>query len=49
VDLCAANEDHIRRLAAEGLVTVQGDRLSPTRDGLAVADGLARSFDLDPS
>jgi len=48
VDLRAVNGDHIARLAAEGLVNVHGDRLSPTRDGLAVADGLARSFNLDP-
>ncbi len=47
VDLRATNADHIQRLAAEGLVTVQGDRLSPTRDGLAVADSLVRSFDLN--
>ena len=47
VDLRATNADLIQRLAAEGLVTERGDRLRPTRDGLAVADSLVRSFDIN--
>jgi oxygen-independent coproporphyrinogen-3 oxidase len=46
VELRSTNADHIHRLTAEGLVTVQEDRLIPTRDGLAVADSLARGFEL---
>ncbi len=44
VDLRARNEEQLRRWVGEGLLTVQGDRLIPTQDGLAVADGLARRF-----
>lgn len=47
VDLRATNVDHIHRLVAQGLVTVEGDRLTPTPDGLAVADSLAQHFDLN--
>lgn len=41
-----ANQSIIDRLVKRGQVTVHGSRLSPTLDGLAIADTLARSFDL---
>lgn len=49
INLRAANEAHIHRLETEGLVTVEGECLVPTQSGLAVADGLARGFQLDQS
>lgn len=49
VDLVAGNERLIDRLSSEGLLTVEAGRLIPTLEGLAVADSLARDFDLNPS
>jgi coproporphyrinogen III oxidase-like Fe-S oxidoreductase len=49
VDLAAANAALLKRLADEGLLTLAGERLAPTLAGLAVADGLARSFELAPA
>lgn len=46
VDLPAANEALVERLAAEDLVTLEGGRLAPTLRGFAVADGLAAGFAL---
>jgi len=46
IDVRATNADRIDRLAAEGLARMVGDRLVPTANGLAVADGLAVEFDL---
>lgn len=46
VDLVAANAPLLERLDAEGLLTLSGGHLVPTLAGLAVADGLARSFQL---
>lgn len=46
VDLVAANSGLVERLEAEGLMTRCGDRLCPTIRGLAVADGVAASFQL---
>lgn len=46
VDLEAANAETIERLAAEGLLERRGERLVPTLSGLAVADSLARSFEI---
>jgi oxygen-independent coproporphyrinogen-3 oxidase len=46
-DLLASNRPLVERLAAEELVTLDGDRLVPTLRGLAVADGLASCFRLD--
>jgi oxygen-independent coproporphyrinogen-3 oxidase len=51
VDLLAANESLVGRLAEEGRITVTDDasgrRLVPTLAGLAVADGLAASFAIE--
>jgi oxygen-independent coproporphyrinogen-3 oxidase len=49
IDLLAANEALVARLAAEGRLTVHagaegGRRLVPTASGLAVADGMAAAF-----
>jgi putative oxygen-independent coproporphyrinogen III oxidase len=51
VDLLAANETLVARLVEEGRMVVRvdaesGRRLVPTLSGLAVADGLAATFDL---
>ena len=51
VDLLAANEALVARLVDEGRVVVRADpeaghRLVPTLSGLAIADGLAATFDL---
>jgi coproporphyrinogen III oxidase-like Fe-S oxidoreductase len=46
IDIRATNADRIDQLAAEGLARMVGDRLVPTADGLAVADGMAADFDL---
>ncbi len=46
IDLVAANADLLERLDRAGLVHVQGDRLVPSLDGLAVADGLAAQFEI---
>jgi oxygen-independent coproporphyrinogen-3 oxidase len=45
-DVAATNSALLERLAAEGLLTRQADRLVPTLAGWAVADGLAATFDL---
>jgi oxygen-independent coproporphyrinogen-3 oxidase len=44
VNLLGANPVLIERLEAEGLASVERDRLVPTLDGLAVADSLAPLF-----
>jgi oxygen-independent coproporphyrinogen-3 oxidase len=53
VDLLAANEALVARLADEGQVAVVGGpggrRLAPTVAGLAVADGLAAAFSVGPA
>ncbi|MGD9253353.1 MAG: radical SAM family heme chaperone HemW [Holophagae bacterium] len=46
VDLFAANRRLLDDLAGEGLVRVDGARVRPTVAGLAVADGLVRSFEV---
>jgi oxygen-independent coproporphyrinogen-3 oxidase len=46
VDLFEANRRLLDDLRTEGLVTVDGARVRPTVAGLAVADGLVRSFEL---
>ena len=46
VDLLETNRELVSRLSDEGLVDVVGRRLSPTIDGLAVADSLASAFEL---
>jgi oxygen-independent coproporphyrinogen-3 oxidase len=45
-DLAAHNQRLVDDLAARGLLTERDGRLVPTLQGLAVADSLARSFDL---
>jgi coproporphyrinogen III oxidase-like Fe-S oxidoreductase len=45
-DLAARNRELIANLAAGGLLAQCGERLAPSLEGLAVADSLARSFDL---
>jgi oxygen-independent coproporphyrinogen-3 oxidase len=46
VDLGKRNEPLIERLVREKLLRIEGDLLIPTLDGLAVADSLARDFEL---
>jgi putative oxygen-independent coproporphyrinogen III oxidase len=46
-DLLERNTRLIERLAGEGLLEVRGRQLVPTLAGWAVADSLARDFDLD--
>jgi oxygen-independent coproporphyrinogen-3 oxidase len=45
-DIEAANAPLLERLAAEGLLSREGDHLVPTLAGWAVADGLAAAFQL---
>jgi oxygen-independent coproporphyrinogen-3 oxidase len=49
IDLLGANRERIARAAAEGLLLVEERWLRPTSRGLAVADALAASFDLEGS
>jgi oxygen-independent coproporphyrinogen-3 oxidase len=46
VDLAAANRELLDRVVGEGLLRLEEDRLVPTLDGWAVADGLAGAFRL---
>ncbi len=46
VDLEAKNPDLIERATASGLLLREGDSLRPTLAGFAVADGLARDFEV---
>ncbi len=46
VDLATTDGETIERLTREGLLGCAGSRLAPTRRGLAVADSLARAFEL---
>jgi oxygen-independent coproporphyrinogen-3 oxidase len=48
-DLAALNRSLIRDLAARGLLAERGGRLAPSLAGLAVADSLARSFEVIPA
>ena len=45
-DLAAHNRPLIADLAARGLLAWRGDRLTPSLDGMAVADSLARGFEV---
>ncbi len=47
VDLVAANRATCAALGRDGLLTDDGGRLRPTTAGLAVADAMARSLDLE--
>jgi coproporphyrinogen III oxidase-like Fe-S oxidoreductase len=46
-DLAARNRRWIADLAARGLLAERGGRLVPSLDGLAVADSLARGFEVE--
>lgn len=46
VDLLPGNRALIGRLVDRALVAVEGERVLPTLEGLAVADGLAREFEI---
>ena len=46
VDLIDSNLALVERLESEGLVALEHDHLVPTLAGLAVADGMASSFDI---
>ncbi len=46
VDLRKHNEPLIERLVREGLLRIEGERLVPTLEGLAVTDSLARDFEI---
>jgi oxygen-independent coproporphyrinogen-3 oxidase len=47
VDLVATNGDRIERAVAERLLSITGSRLAPMTRGMAVAESLAASFDLE--
>jgi oxygen-independent coproporphyrinogen-3 oxidase len=47
VDLAARNRRLVEEMIAGGLAARIGERLVPTLDGLAVADSLARSFEIE--
>lgn len=47
VDLVNRNVRLLERLERDGLLRVDGSRLLPTLDGWAVADSLARDFEID--
>jgi coproporphyrinogen III oxidase-like Fe-S oxidoreductase len=46
IDLAAGNRHLIAGLIARGLLAERQDRLAPTLSGLAVADTLARNFEI---
>lgn len=46
VDVAAVNARLIDRLVADGLLRAEGVRVRPTVDGMAVADAMARAFDI---
>ena len=46
IDLLPGNRALLERLVARALVTLEGERVVPTLEGLAVADGLAREFEI---
>lgn len=49
MDLMRGGEAQLARLKEEGLLREEDGRLIPTLEGLAVADSLARAFDLSPT
>jgi oxygen-independent coproporphyrinogen-3 oxidase len=48
IDLLDLNRAFVERAQEDALLIHEGSRIRPTLDGLAVADGLARSFSLSP-
>ena len=49
IDLLSWNARFVEQLAREGRVTLLGNRIVPTLSGLAVADSLARGFEIGPA
>ena len=49
VDLLARNATLIERLSREGLLRMEQGRLVPTLEGFAIADSLARDFEVEPA
>ncbi len=49
IDLLPRNARFLEQLAREGRVTLLGNRIVPTLSGLAVADSLARGFEIGPA
>jgi hypothetical protein len=45
VDLLDANRALVRRLESDGLLVLDGERLVPTLDGLALTDTIATQFE----
>ncbi len=48
IDILARNAAFVAQLAADARVTVEGSRIVPTLAGLAIADSLARGFEITP-
>jgi putative oxygen-independent coproporphyrinogen III oxidase len=48
IDLLPRNAAFVAQLAADSRVTVEGSRIVPTLAGLAIADSLARGFEIEP-
>jgi len=46
IDLADTNQGVIERLQSQGLVRVEGTRVAPTLGGMAMADTVARSFEV---
>lgn len=46
VDLLDVNHALVRRLASDGLLVLEGERLVPTLDGLALTDTIAAQFEV---
>ena len=46
MDVAAANARLIDRMVADGLLRSEGVRLRPTLDGMAIADAIARAFEI---
>lgn len=49
IDLLAPNARFLEQLVAAGRITREGNRIVPTLAGLAVADSLARGFEIEPA
>jgi len=49
IDLLERNASLVERLGKEGLLQVEAGRLSPTLEGFAIADSLARDFEVSRS
>ncbi|HET9232632.1 MAG TPA: coproporphyrinogen III oxidase family protein, partial [Candidatus Eisenbacteria bacterium] len=49
IDLLERNAALVERLSREGFLGVEKSRLVPTLEGLAIADSLARAFEVEPA